>query len=107
MYNRRMTRAGYSAEEIARRGQDLYERRIRREVEPDHEGRFLVMDVVSGDYEVADEDLEASERLLKRRPGAMLYGQPIGTGSRASARIGGRLGRGEALARLGLRGSWR
>lgn len=83
---------GHTTEEIARRGRELYEKEIRRLVEPEHAGRFVVMDVTSGDYEVADEDLDASERLLERRPDAMLYGQPVGTGSSASARIGGRLG---------------
>ncbi len=52
-------------------------------------GRFLVVDVTTGDYEIADEDLEASERLLKRRPDALLYDQPIGEPGRPSARIGG------------------
>jgi hypothetical protein len=85
-----MSRSEYSAEEVARFGRELYERDIRPEVEPEHTGCFLVVDVVSGDYEVADEDLDASERLLERRPDAMLYGQPIGMGSMASARIGGR-----------------
>ncbi len=82
---------GHTTEEIARRGRELYEKEIRRLVEPEHAGRFVVVDVTSGDYEVADEDLDASGRLLERRPDAMLYGQPVGTGSSASARIGGRL----------------
>ena len=80
---------GHTTEEVARRGREIYARRIRREVEPEHEGRFLVVDVTTGDYEIADEDLEASERLLKRRPDALLYGQPIGEPGRPSARIGG------------------
>ncbi len=80
---------GHTTEEVAQRGREIYARRIRREVEPEHEGRFLVVDVTTGDYEIADEDLEASERLLKRRPDALLYGQPIGEPGRPSARIGG------------------
>lgn len=79
---------GHTTEEVARRGREIYARRIRREVEPEHKGRFLVVDVTTGDYEIADEDLEASERLLKRRPDALLYGQPIGEPGRPSARIG-------------------
>lgn len=86
-----MPYAGYTTEEIARRGTEIYERKLRQEMEREHQGQFVVVDVTSGDYEVADEDLEASERLLARRPEAMLYGQLIGTGSAASARIGSRL----------------
>jgi hypothetical protein len=79
----------HTTEEVARRGREIYARRIRREVEPEHEGRFLVVDITTGDYEIADDDLEASERLLKRRPDALLYGQPIGEPGLPSARIGG------------------
>lgn len=78
---------GHTTEEIARQGRELYERELRCEVEAEHAGRFLVVDVESGDYEVADEDLEASERLLERRPEAKLYGLRIGEG--AAYRIGG------------------
>ena len=81
---------GYTTEEIARRGREVYEREVRREVEPEHRGRFLVLDVRSGDYEIADEDLDASERLLERRPDALLYGLRIGEG--VAYRIGGHLG---------------
>ncbi len=81
---------GYTTEEIARRGRVVYEREIRHEVESAHRGRFLVLDVGSGDYEISDDDLDASERLLERRPDALLYGLRIG--ERAAYRIGGRLG---------------
>lgn len=78
---------GHTTEEIAWKGRELYERELRREVEAENAGRFLVVDVESGDYEVADEDLEASERLLERRPEAKLYGLRIGEGA-ASASAG-------------------
>jgi hypothetical protein len=81
---------GYTTEEIARRGREVYEREVRREVELEHRCRFLVLDVVSGDYEVADDDLDASERLLERRPDALLYGLRIGEGS--AYHIGGHFG---------------
>lgn len=78
---------GHTTEDIAQQGRELYERELRQEVEQEHSGRFLVVDVQSGDYEIADEDLDASERLLERRPDAMLYGLRIGEG--AAYRIGG------------------
>lgn len=92
-----MPYTGHTTEEIARRGRAIYEREIRHEVEPTQAGRFLVVDVESGDYEVADEDLVASERLLERRPGALLYGQPVGAPGTASARIGDLRGSSEKL----------
>ncbi|CAN5866844.1 hypothetical protein BH23ACT11_BH23ACT11_28970 [soil metagenome] len=84
-----MPYAGHTTEEVARRGRDLYEREIREKLEPRHAGLFMVLDVETGDYEVAGEDLEAAERLLARHPNALLYGQPVGTPSKISARIGG------------------
>jgi hypothetical protein len=69
---------GHTTEKIARRGQELHERKIHREVEPEHDGRFLVVDVKSGDYEIADDDLSASDGMLARRPDAMLYGLLVG-----------------------------
>jgi hypothetical protein len=85
-----MPYSGHTTEEIARRGREVYEREIRREVEPEYRGRFLALDVESGDYEIADDDLDASERLLERRPDALLYGLRIGEA--AAYRIGGRFG---------------
>jgi hypothetical protein len=73
-------------EEIGRRGQALYEERIRSEVEPGEQGRFVVIDVLTGDYEVADDDLTATRKALARNPKAVLYGVRIG--STVAYRIG-------------------
>ncbi len=73
-------------EDIAREGETIYERDIRSKVEAGNVGRFVVIDVLSGDFEVADEDLTASDRLLERNPQAVLYGLRIG--SPAAYRIG-------------------
>ena len=100
---------GHTTEEIARRGREVYEREIRGKVEPEHRGRFLVLDVGSADYEIADEDLDASERLLKRRPDALLYGLRVGES--AAYKIGGglRTRRGSPLKHNGghRHGRWR
>lgn len=81
---------GYTTEEVSRRGQELYERKIRQEVESEHDGSFLVVDIESGDYEVADDDLTASDRMLERRPEAKLYGLRVGR--EAAYRLGGTSG---------------
>ncbi len=84
----------YDKDEIARRGKDLYERRVRRKVEAEgaNEGRFLAIDIESADYEVADDALGASARLRHRRPDATVYlmrvGRP-GERPRAAFRLGG------------------
>ena len=41
----------YATDEVALRAKQLYEHEIRERVEPEHSGRYLVVDVESGDYE--------------------------------------------------------
>ena len=66
-------------EEIDRRGQELYEGNIRPRVETtENIGRQIVIDVETGDYEIDEDGLAASYRLLARHPGAPLYGARIG-----------------------------
>lgn len=66
-------------QEIDRRGVDLYERRIRPLVErPEHIGKQIVIDVRSGDYEIDEDGLAASQQMLARHPDAALYGLRIG-----------------------------
>jgi hypothetical protein len=74
--------------DIAQRGWDLYEQRIRAEVEPEHEGRFLVVDVHSGRYVVADEELEAFDRARELMPDGTFY--LVRVGRRTAHRIGRR-----------------
>lgn len=73
-------------EEVARRGQELYDRTIRARVEPDNTGRFLVVDVLTGDFEIADTILSASDQARARNPNAVLFAVRIG--SPALYRIG-------------------
>jgi hypothetical protein len=77
----------YSKEEIARRGQEWYEREIREKVEAGNEGKILVIDIETGDYEIDDDQLAAAHRALAKHPGAALYGMRIGYPS--LAKIGG------------------
>jgi phosphonate degradation associated HDIG domain protein len=65
-------------EEIRERAEELYRREIRPKVMPQHKGKFLVVDVVSGDYEIDEDDLSASEILQARRPDGVLFGMRIG-----------------------------
>ena len=67
-----------AAEEIESRGTAIYEREIRHLVESDETGKFVVIDVYSGDYEIDERDGSATGRLLKRRPGAMTWAVRLG-----------------------------
>ncbi len=73
-----MPYSGYSTEEVGQRGQEIYERVLRTQVESQHWGEFLVIDILSEVYEIDRSDLAATDRLLARQPGAIVYGLRIG-----------------------------
>jgi hypothetical protein len=79
-------------DEIARRGREIYERDIRAGVEREHDGEFLVVDVVSGDYEVGGDEDELFERLEARNPEGLFFLMRVGRA--AAHRIGGSAGPG-------------
>ncbi|TVR04115.1 MAG: hypothetical protein EA395_16625 [Phormidium sp. GEM2.Bin31] len=78
----------YSEEEFARRGDEIYELQVRPQVEKDAHGRIVAIDIETGAFEVADEILQATERLFERCPDA----QPwiVRIGHRAVHRFGAR-----------------
>jgi hypothetical protein len=61
-------------DERARRGREIYERDIRADVEPDHDGEFLVVDVATGDYAVGKDDEEVFEHAEANR---LEFGEPL------------------------------
>ena len=63
---------------VASRGRRIYRRKIQRIVDPAETGRFVVIDVKSGDYEVADRDADATFRLMARRPDAVTWAERVG-----------------------------
>ncbi len=83
-----MSYAHYTAEEVAVRGEALYEQGIRAHVEAPHKGKFLVVDIETGDYEIDADDLAATKRALAKRSDAVLYGLRIGYPT--AYRLGGR-----------------
>ena len=67
--------------ETGARGEAIYREKIQPLVEPAETGKFVVIDVESGDYEVDAEALAASTRLRERRPNAVSYGIRVGYGA--------------------------
>jgi len=83
-----MPNVSYIPEEIARRGNALYERDIRPRIERDHHGEFVVIDVDTGQFEVDRDHLAAAKRARAKYPNAPLFALRVGFP--ALARIGGR-----------------
>ena len=59
-------------------GEECYEREIRAHVEPQHNGKTLVLDVESGDYEIATTAIEGIRRLKSEHSKPVLYILRIG-----------------------------
>ena len=78
----------YTKEEFARRGEDIYNREIRPLVEANSQGKFVAIDIETGEYELAQDTLTASQRLFQRIPDAQVW--YVRVGHRAVHRIGGR-----------------
>lgn len=77
------------AEEVARRGREIYERDIRSEgFDREHHGEFLVVDVTTGEYELDPDEAEAFDRAEGKNPGGLFYLMRVGY--RAAHRIGAR-----------------
>ena len=57
--------------EAVRLGKDIYERDILPQVEADHFGEYVAIDVETGDWAVADTTRVAVERLREQRPDAV------------------------------------
>lgn len=58
-------------EEIARLGDEIYERDIRSKVEADHHGEYVAIDVSSGSWATAADLLAAADRLRTECPDAI------------------------------------
>lgn len=71
-------RLRYSKEEFARRGNEIYETQIRSQVEASNHGKIVAIDIETGAFEVADDTIAASDRLLARYPDAQIWRVRIG-----------------------------
>jgi peptide subunit release factor RF-3 len=68
----------YSKEELARRGRELYESGIRQQVETGNEGKIVAINIETGEYEVGETVIAATNRLFERNPDAQPFGIRIG-----------------------------
>jgi hypothetical protein len=87
-----MAHPRYTSNEIVERGQALYDQQIREKFEPQHNGKFLVLDIETGEYEIDGDSYAAYERAAARRPDAPFYLLRIGFP--AAVTLGAQVGRG-------------
>lgn len=76
-------------DEIARLGDEIYERDIRPQVEAERRGECVAIDVDSGSWAISDDLRSAAKRLRAEHPGAMDVWL-LRVGHRALHHFGGR-----------------
>ena len=64
----RTTKPPSSKDEFAKRGDTIYEQDIHPHLPPEDEGKFVLIDIETGVYEIDEDGLAASDRLLARCP---------------------------------------
>ena len=80
-----------TASEVARLGREVFERQVRPRLRPEDDGKFVAVDVDTGEYEADANDYAANMRLLARRPAARVWLTWAGQG--AAYKLGGAIGR--------------
>ncbi len=69
----------YDSDEIARRGDEIYERVVAPRLAADDAGKFVLIDIQNGEYEMDWDEIAASDRLLARCPDAQVWMRQAGT----------------------------
>jgi hypothetical protein len=62
-----------SLNELAVLGADIFDRQIRSALRPEDDGKFVAIDVETGDYEIDEDDYTAVARLRARKPTADVW----------------------------------
>ena len=82
------TQRRYGKEEFARRGDGIYEKDILPKLAAKDVGKFLAIDIETGEYEIAAGEMKAGNKLRRRIPDAQIWMVRIGYASPRS--FGGR-----------------
>lgn len=83
-----MAKATHIKTNVAQRARQIYDERIRAQVEPDHIGEFVAVDVKSGRWEMDSAALTAIKRLNAENPETVFL---LRAGHRTAFTLGGRI----------------
>jgi hypothetical protein len=72
------TKPRHSKEEFARRGDAIYEKDILPKLAAKDVGKFLAIDIETGEYAIAADEMKAGDKLLARLPEAQIWMVRIG-----------------------------
>lgn len=65
-------------EQIAERGQKLYDEKLKSKLEGSQRGKFVVIEVESGEYVIADSLIDALQEAQKKYPGKLFHTVKVG-----------------------------
>ncbi|MBM3995792.1 MAG: hypothetical protein FJ303_16815 [Planctomycetes bacterium] len=82
------TKRRYPKEEIARRGEEIFEKQVRPSLKGASARHFIAIDIETGEYEIDESEMAACARLRSRVPEAQIWLRRVG--SRSARRFGGR-----------------
>ncbi len=80
------TNSRRSPQELARLGVEVFNRQVRPALRPEDYGKFVALDVETGEYEIDDDDYTAVMRLRSRRPSAEIWLERAGEPTAYKAR---------------------
>jgi len=82
------TERRYGKQEFARRGDEVYQSSVRPHLQAKDDGSYAAVDIDSGEYELAETEIDACDKLRARRPDAQI--RLVRVGSAYLHRFGGR-----------------
>lgn len=85
-----MPHARFTSEQIVELGEEIYAQKLLDQLEPQHDGKFLALDVETGEYELDEDKLAAIDRARSKRADAPLY--ILRVGHPTAVKLGGRFG---------------
>jgi hypothetical protein len=69
----------HSKEEIARRGDEIYDREILPRLSSEDQGKFVAIDIETGDYALAADELAACDVLRSRLSDPQIWLRKVGS----------------------------
>jgi len=70
-------------DQITKRGKEIYEQDLKRQLEETHRGKYVVINIETGQYVIADTDVEVIEKFREEFPRRQGYFVRVGVPFRA------------------------
>jgi hypothetical protein len=82
-----LTNSRRTSEELSKLGGEIFNRQVRSTLRPEDDGKFVAIDVATGDHEIDEDDYAAVTRLRSRRPTADIWLERAGEPTACKMRL--------------------